>query len=33
LLGLLVFVLLGIPFVINFKKRVKSLFMDLEVVN
>lgn len=32
-LGALVFILLGIPYLINFKSRVKRLFMDLELVN
>lgn len=33
LLGILLFALLGLPFVIHLKRKLENLFMDLEVIN
>ena len=33
LVGLVLFVLMGLPFVLNIKAKVSSAFLDLEMVN
>ena len=33
LVGALIFIAMGLPFVFNFKSRVQNLFMELEMVN